>query len=229
MNDMTRDWKNVLSVTDHTCLSVTASHGDIERTVKDAFYYKTAAVCIPPLFTGFAARLKEELSGKSAICTVLAFPNGYEPTKVKCLMAEEAVKSGASEVDMVISVGLLKERRLAELQDDIRSVKEASTGALLKVIIETALLDDEEKRIACDAVAATGADFIKTSTGFASGGATVHDVKLMAEQLKGTNVRIKAAGGIKSYEDAVALIEAGASRLGSSSLIGLAVKDGYTV
>ena len=168
----------------------------------------------------YVKKAYEYTERKIPICTVIGFPNGYMTTKTKAFETEEAVKNGASEIDMVINVGELKEKKYDTVLEDIKAVKEACSGKLLKVIIETCLLTDDEKRIMCDIVANSGAQYIKTSTGFAGGGANLHDIQIMVKECGG-RIKVKAAGGIKSIEDAVTFLDAGAYRLGTSSLVKL--------
>ena len=181
----------------------------------DGVRFKTASVCIP---ASFVRQAKEYLGDKLAVCTVIGFPNGYSTTAVKCFEAEDAVKNGADEIDMVINVGWVKGRKWECLLEEIKAVKAACGGKLLKVIIETCLLTDEEKIKMCEIVSASGAEFIKTSTGFAGGGATREDVALFAGHVA-PHVKIKAAGGISNLQDAEDFINLGASRLGTSRIV----------
>ncbi len=215
------DIKTLLSYVDHTCLAVDCSWQDIKQLCDDGIKYQTASVCIPPSFVSSAA---EYVAGKVKICTVIGFPNGYSTKAVKVFEAEDAVANGADEIDMVINVGLLKMGKLEALQDEIAAVKKACGTKTLKVIIEACLLTDDEKRIMCDICTAAGADYIKTSTGFSKGGATLADVKLLAENAK-NGLKVKAAGGMSSVADGEAFIEAGAHRLGTSKIV-KAVKYG---
>lgn len=205
----------ILSFVDHTALSVTTTSDDIRVLCDDAIKYKTASVCIPPHFVKFA---KNYVAGAMPICTVIGFPNGYSTTKTKVFETRDAIENGADEIDMVINICLLKENKYDELLCEIKEVKKACGDKILKVIIETAVLTDEEKIKMCEIVSESGADFIKTSTGFSSGGATIEDVDLFRENVY-NNVIIKAAGGIKSFDDAKSYLEHGANRLGTSSLI----------
>jgi len=207
--------EDILSKVDHTLLSQAATWADIKAICDDGMKYNTASVCIPPSFVKKAA---EYVEGKLAICTVIGFPNGYCTTEVKCFEAADAVKNGADEIDMVINIGWVKDGRYDDLLDEIRRVKEACGGKLLKVIIETCLLTDEEKVNMCRVVSESGADYIKTSTGFSTSGATFHDVELFSENVA-KHVKIKAAGGISSLEDAEKFISLGASRLGTSRIV----------
>ena len=209
---------DILSKCDHTLLSQDATWEQIKAICDDGMKYKTASVCIP---ASFVKRAKEYVGGRLAICTVIGFPNGYDTTAAKCFMAMDAVANGADEVDMVINIGWLKEGKYDEVCDEIKAVKAACGDKLLKVIIETCLLTQEEKIIMCKLVTAAGADFIKTSTGFSKAGATFEDIALFAKHI-GPNVKIKAAGGISSLEDAEKFIQLGASRLGTSRIVKLA-------
>ncbi len=208
----------ILSKCDHTLLSQAATWADIKAICDDGMKYKTASVCIP---ASFVKQAKEYVGDKLAICTVIGFPNGYATTASKCFMASDAVDNGADEVDMVINIGWVKDRKYDLVCDEIKAIKVACKGKLLKVIIETCLLTDEEKIEMCRVVTASGADYIKTSTGFSTAGATFHDVELFAKHV-GEGVKIKAAGGISSLEDAERFIELGASRLGTSRVVKLA-------
>lgn len=209
--------KEILRHVDHTLLKQAATWEEIRETCREALGNGTASVCIPPAFVAQAAAY---LQGRLPICTVIGFPNGYQTTETKAFEAAEAVRNGADEIDMVIHVGWAKEGRFEEILAEINRVKEACGGKLLKVIIETCLLVDSEKIALCGVVSRSKAEFIKTSTGFAGGGATLEDIRLFREHLaKGK--KIKAAGGIRSVEDAAAFLEAGADRLGSSSLVAL--------
>ena len=207
--------KTVLSMVDHTLLKQTATWEDIKAICDDGIKYKTASVCIPPCYVKQAS---EYVGGKLKICTVIGFPNGYNTTAVKCAETEDAVNNGADEIDMVINIGMLKAGNEAYVLDEIKAIKAACHGKLLKVIIETCLLTDEEKITMCRLVTEAGAEFIKTSTGFSTAGATREDVKLFAEHV-GKNVKIKAAGGIKTLADAEDFIALGASRLGTSAIV----------
>ena len=208
----------ILAKCDHTLLAQTATWADIKAICDDGMKYKTASVCIP---ASFVQQAKEYVGDKLAICTVIGFPNGYATTAAKCFMAHDAVSHGADEVDMVINLGWAKEGKWAELTEEIRQIKAHCCGKILKVIIETCLLTDEEKIAMCKVVTDAGADYIKTSTGFSTAGATFADVELFAKHI-GPNVKIKAAGGISSLEDAEKFIALGASRLGTSRVVKLA-------
>lgn len=203
---------------DHTLLAQTATWEEIRRICDDALEYGTASVCIPPSYVG---RAKEYLGDRMAVCTVIGFPNGYNTTAVKVFETEDAVANGADEIDMVINIGWLKDREYDRILDEIRRVKAACAGRILKVIIETCLLSEEEKIRMCGIVTEAGADFIKTSTGFSTAGATFDDIRLFAENV-GEGVRMKAAGGIKSFGDAEEFIRLGADRLGTSRIVKLA-------
>lgn len=209
--------QEILHFVDHTLLKQTATWEEIQRLCQEGLENGTASVCIPP---AFVAQASEYLQGRLPVCTVIGFPNGYQTTATKVFEAADAVKNGADEIDMVINVGWAKEGRFEEILTEIDRVKEACGGKLLKVIIETCLLTEEEKIALCEVVSRSKAEFIKTSTGFAGGGATLEDIRLFRKNLAGGK-KIKAAGGIRSVEDAAAFIEAGADRLGSSSLVAL--------
>ena len=208
----------ILAKCDHTLLTQTATWAEIKTICDDGMKYHTASVCIP---ASFVRQAKEYVGEKLPICTVIGFPNGYDTTAAKCFMASDAVDNGADEVDMVINIGWAKEGKWDEITAEIAAVKAACKGKLLKVIIETCLLSDEEKIALCKCVSDSGADFIKTSTGFSKAGATFADVKLFAEHVA-PHVKIKAAGGISSLEDAEKFIALGASRLGTSRIVKLA-------
>lgn len=209
---------------DHTLLAQTATWEQIREICDDALAYGTASVCIPP---SYVKRAKEYLGDRMAVCTVIGFPNGYSTTAVKVFETEDAIAGGADEIDMVINIGWLKDREYDAIEDEIRRVKAACGGRILKVIIETCLLTEEEKIRMCGIVTAAGADFIKTSTGFSTAGATFDDIRLFAAHV-GRGVRMKAAGGIKSFADAEEFIRLGADRLGTSRIVKLAKaeKDG---
>ena len=210
--------QEILSKCDHTLLAQTATWAEIKAICDDGMKYHTASVCIP---ASFVKQAKAYVGDKLPICTVIGFPNGYDTTAAKCFMASDAVDNGADEVDMVINIGWAKEGRFDAVRDEIAAVKAACKGRLLKVIIETCLLTDEEKIALCKAVSDSGADFIKTSTGFSKAGATFADVVLFAQHVA-PHVKIKAAGGISSLEDAERFIQLGASRLGTSRIVKLA-------
>ena len=208
----------ILAACDHTLLAQTATWADIRAICDDGMKYHTASVCIP---ASFVKQAKEYVGDKLTICTVIGFPNGYDTTAAKCFMATDAVDNGAGEVDMVINIGWAKEGKWDEITAEIAAIKKACKGRLLKVIIETCLLTDEEKIALCKCVSDSGADYIKTSTGFSTAGATFHDVELFAKHVA-PHVKIKAAGGISSLEDAERFMELGASRLGTSRIVKLA-------
>ncbi len=212
------DIKNILSKVDHTLLSPTAKFSDIKALCDDALKFGVASVCIPPCFVKNA---KDYVSDRLPICTVIGFPNGYITKRVKLFETEDALNNGADEIDMVINLTYLKDRRYNEIEDEIRSIKRMCGKNILKVIIETCLLTEEEKIMMCSVITSAGADFIKTSTGFSSQGAVVEDIVLFKNHI-GKNVKIKAAGGISSLEDAQKFIEAGASRLGTSKIVKIA-------
>ena len=212
------DIKDILSKCDHTLLLQQSTWEEIKVICDDGMKYETASVCIP---ASFVKQAKEYVGDKLAICTVIGFPNGYSPTKVKCLEALDAVENGADEVDMVINIGWAKDGKWDEITAEIAAIKAACKGKLLKVIIETCLLTDEEKIALCKCVSDSGADYIKTSTGFSKAGATFADVELFAKHVA-PHVKIKAAGGISSIEDAEKFIALGADRLGTSRIVKIA-------
>ena len=209
--------EEMLTHVDHTLLTQTATWDEIRQILDDAMKYKVASACIP---ASYVRKASDYVDGKLAICTVIGFPNGYDTTASKVFMAKDAINNGAMEVDMVINIGWLKDKRYDELEAEIREIKEAVGDKILKVIIETCLLADEEKIKMCEIVTKAGADYIKTSTGFSKAGATFDDIKLFSEHV-GKNVRIKAAGGISSLEDAYKFLELGADRLGTSRIVKL--------
>lgn len=213
--------KTLLSYVDHTCLATDATWAQIKLLCDDGIKYETASVCIPPSFVKQAAQYA---AGKVKICTVIGFPNGYSTAAVKAFETADAVANGADEIDMVINVGTLKEGKLDEVEAEIRAVREACIGKVLKVIIETCLLTDEEKKIMCGITARAGADYIKTSTGFSKGGATLYDVRLLAENAP-EGLLVKAAGGMSTVKDGEGFLEAGAHRLGTSRIV-KAIKQG---
>ena len=215
------DIQKILSACDHTLLAQTATWEQIKAICDDGMKYGTASVCIP---ASYVKQAKEYVGDRLAICTVIGFPNGYSTTAAKCFETRDAVANGADEIDMVINIGWLKDRRHNDILEEIQAVKLACQGKLLKVIIETCLLTDEEKIQMCQIVNLSGADYIKTSTGFSTAGATFHDVELFAEHVA-PQVKIKAAGGISSMEDAEKFLQLGASRLGTSRIVKI-VKNG---
>ena len=208
----------ILAKCDHTLLSQAATWADIQAICDDGMRYKTASVCIP---ASFVKQAKEYVGDRLAICTVIGFPNGYATTAAKCFMASDAVDNGADEVDMVINIGWAKEGKWDAITAEIADIKAHCKGKLLKVIIETCLLTDDEKIALCKCVSDSGADYIKTSTGFSTAGATFHDVELFAKHVA-PHVKIKAAGGISSLEDAEKFIALGADRLGTSRVVKIA-------
>ena len=210
--------KDILARCDHTLLAQTATWADIKAICDDGMKYETASVCIP---ASFVKQAKEYVGDKLAICTVIGFPNGYSTTAVKCFEASDAVDNGADEIDMVINIGWAKDAKWDEITAEIAAIKTACKGKLLKVIIETCLLTDEEKIALCKCVSDSGADYIKTSTGFSKAGATFADVELFAKHVA-PHVKIKAAGGISSIEDAEKFIALGADRLGTSRIVKIA-------
>ncbi|WP_270506390.1 deoxyribose-phosphate aldolase [Paraclostridium sordellii] len=208
--------KNViLSTVDHTLLKQTATWEDIKVICEDAMKYEVASVCIPP---SFVKKAKDFVGDKMKVCTVIGFPNGYNTTAVKVFETVDAIKNGADEIDMVINLGMVKEKNFDEVTKEIKAIKESCKDKILKVIIETCLLTEEEKIKMCKCVTDAKADFIKTSTGFSTGGATLEDIILFRENI-GSEVLIKAAGGIKDLDTAKVFIENGAKRLGTSSII----------
>lgn len=207
--------KEILSKVDHTLLSQSATWEEIKTICDDGIKYGCASVCIPP---SYVKKAKEYVGNALKICTVIGFPNGYNTTAVKCFEAAEAVKEGAAEIDMVINIGMLKDKKYDDILSEIKAVKESCDGKLLKVIIETCLLTDEEKIKMCEIVSESGADYIKTSTGFSTGGATREDIALFNANVK-PHLNIKAAGGIASLEDAEDMLALGANRLGTSRIV----------
>ncbi len=211
----------ILSKCDHTLLAQGATWSDIKAVCDDGIKYKTASVCIP---ASYVKQAKEYVKDQLQICTVIGFPNGYSTTAVKIFECKDALANGADEIDTVINIGHLKSGRYDEILYELKSLKEACGQKILKVIIETCLLTEDEKIKMCELVTTSGADFIKTSTGFSSGGATKEDVSLFAKHI-GKNVQIKAAGGISSLEDAEDFITLGASRLGTSRIVKIAKNE----
>jgi len=214
--------EEILRHVDHTLLSQTATWEEIRKLCDEAIEYQTASVCIPP---SYVQQAKEYVGSRMAVCTVIGFPNGYHTTAVKAAEAADAVKNGADEVDMVIDLGWVKDGRYDLAEEEIRAVKKAAGGRILKVIIETCFLAEEEKIKLCGTVTRAGADYIKTSTGFGGAGATFDDIRLFAEHV-GSGVKIKAAGGISTLEDAERFLELGADRLGTSRIVKLAKQAG---
>lgn len=213
--------EEILEHVDHTLLLQTATWEEIRQICDDAMQYQTASVCIPP---SYVKQASEYVQGSVPVCTVIGFPNGYMTTKAKEFETRDAIANGASEIDMVINVGWLKDKKYDLITEEIRILKAACGDKILKVIIETCLLEKEEKVKMCEIVTEAGADYIKTSTGFSSGGATFEDVELFARHV-GPQVKIKAAGGITSMEDARRFLELGADRLGTSRIIKLLKKE----
>ena len=211
------DIKEILSKCDHTLLLQQSTWAEIKAICDDGMKFKTASVCIP---ASFVKQAKEYVGDRLAICTVIGFPNGYSTTKVKCLEAFDAVENGADEIDMVINIGWAKDGKWAEITEEIAAIKGHCNGKILKVIIETCLLTDEEKVLACQIAKRCGADFVKTSTGFSTGGATVEDIALM-RQTVGPDMGVKASGGIRDYAKAKAMVDAGATRIGASAGIAI--------
>ncbi len=211
------DVKEILRHVDHTLLQQTATWEEIKQICDDAVEYETASICIPP---SYVKQAHDYVQGKVEVCTVIGFPNGYMTTKIKEFETKDAIANGASEIDMVINIGWLKDKKYDCIEEEIRTLKAACGDKILKVIIETCLLTDEEKIKMCEIVTKAGADYIKTSTGFASGGATFDDISLFARHV-GPEVKIKAAGGISSMEDAEKFLSLGADRLGTSRIVKL--------
>ena len=218
------DRKEILKRVDHTLLAQNATWEEIRQILDDGLKYETASACIPAAYVKQAAQYVE---GKLPSCTVIGFPNGYHTTAVKVFETKDAIANGASEIDMVINIGFVKDKRYDEVEDEIRQVHDACEGKILKVIIETCLLTDEEKIKMCEIVTNAGAEYIKTSTGFSTAGATFEDVALMKKHV-GPNVHMKAAGGISSFADAEEFIRLGADRLGTSRLVKI-IKKQYTL
>ena len=214
------DINEILAHVDHTLLSQAATWDEIRQICDDGIAYHTASVCIPP---SYVKQVADYVNGKTAVCTVIGFPNGYMTTAVKEFETKDAIANGADEIDMVINIGWLKDRKYDLIESEIRLLKAVCEDRILKVIIETCLLTEEEKVKMCQIVTEAGADYIKTSTGFSSGGATFEDIKLFDENV-GPDVKIKAAGGISSLEDAEKFLSLGADRLGTSRIVKL-VKD----
>jgi len=211
------DNEKILKYVDHTLLQVTSTWSEIKELCDDGIKFGVASLCIPP---GFVKQAKEYVGSKQQICTVIGFPNGYNTTEVKVFETKNAIESGADEIDMVINVGDLKSGAYEKIENEINAIKEACNGKILKVIIEACLLTEQEKVKMCEIVSNSNADFIKTSTGFSTGGATREDIKLFSENVS-KNTRIKAAGGIKTMSDAEDFINLGAERLGTSSIVKL--------
>lgn len=209
------DRKEILKTVDHTLLTQTATWEEIRGILDDGIKYQTASACIPAAYVKQAA---EYVEGRLPICTVIGFPNGYSTTAVKVFETKDAIANGAEEIDMVVNIGWVKDGKYQEIEDEIQQIHEACDGKILKVIIETCLLTEEEKIRMCETVTSAGAEFIKTSTGFSTAGATFADVELMRKHV-GKEVKVKAAGGIASLEDAEKFIALGADRLGTSRIV----------
>ena len=218
---MEKEIQEILARVDHTLLRQTAAWEEIQRICEEGMEFHTASVCIPPCYV---REVRAFLGDRLPVCTVIGFPNGSSTTASKVFETEDAVQNGAAEIDMVISIGHVKAGNYGYVEKEIREIKQACQGRILKVIIETCLLTEEEKIRMCQVVTEAGADFIKTSTGFSAGGATREDIALFKKYV-GPQVRIKAAGGIKSFADARDFISLGASRLGTSRLVELAKKE----
>ena len=216
---MTRE--DIFKTVDHTLLAQTATWEEIKEICDDAIKYQTASVCIP---ASYVKRAKDYVDGKMAICTVIGFPNGNMTTKTKEFETKDAIENGADEIDMVINIGWLKDRKYQDVEQEIRTLKEACGDRILKVIIETCLLTEEEKIKMCELVTNAGADYIKTSTGFSTGGAIFDDIRLFAKHV-GEGVKIKAAGGISSMDDAEKFLALGADRLGTSRIVKIVKKE----
>ena len=213
--------KDIFQTVDHTLLTQTATWNEIKQICDDAIHYQTASVCIPP---SFVKQAKDYVENRMPICTVIGFPNGYNTTSVKVFETKDAIENGADEIDMVINLGWVKEKKYENIQEEIKKIKEACKDKILKVIIETCLLTEEEKIKMCDVVSKSGADYIKTSTGFSTAGATKEDIELFHEHVD-KKVKIKAAGGIGSFKDAEVFLNLGASRLGTSRIVKLAKNE----
>ena len=211
------DRKDILKHVDHTILTTTATWEQVKKICDEGMRFGTASVCIPPRFVKKAA---DYVGHKVKICTVIGFPNGYATPEVKVYETEDAIRNGAVEIDMVVNLGLVKQGDWEGVLEEIKAVKASCKGHILKVIVETCQLTQEEKIALCRLVSMSGADFIKTSTGFSTGGATVEDVKLL-RQTVAPGIRVKAAGGIRTFEQAQAMLDAGADRIGASALVGL--------
>ena len=211
------DRKEIIKHVDHTLLAQTATWEEIRQICDDAISYGTASVCIPP---SYVKQVKEYVQDRIAVCTVIGFPNGYMTTKTKAFETKDALENGADEIDMVINLGWVKDKKYDCIEDEIRILKKECGEKILKVISETCLLTEEEKVRMCETVTRAGADYIKTSTGFSKAGAAFEDIELFSKHI-GTNVKMKAAGGISSFEDAEKFLELGADRLGTSRIIKL--------
>ena len=212
--------EDLLKLVDHTLLKQASTWDEIKLICDEAILYNTASVCIPPYFVKQA---KEYVNEKKKICTVIGFPNGYNTTEVKVFETKNAINNGADEIDMVINIGMLKDKKYDEILFEINQIKDACDGKILKVIIETCLLSEDEKIKMCEIVSKSNADYIKTSTGFSIAGATIEDIEIMKKYMSNEK-GIKAAGGISSFEDAKIFVQKGATRLGTSKLVNLAKK-----
>ncbi len=210
--------KDILSKVDHTYLKSDAKLEDIQLLCDDAIKFNTASVCIPPSYVEFASNYIRDKNSDVKVCTVIGFPNGYNTTKTKCFEAKCAIEDGADEIDMVVNIGWIKDKKYQKILDEIKQIKACIKDKILKVIIETCLLTDEEKIKMCGIVSKSGAEYIKTSTGFSKAGANFHDVELMVKNVE-NGVKVKAAGGINSLEDGEKFISIGASRLGTSRIV----------
>ncbi len=211
----------ILKYVDHTLLKQESTWEQMKVICDDAIKFSTASVCVPP---SFVKQCKDYCGDKMKICTVIGFPNGYNTTATKVFETEDAIKNGADEIDMVINIGWAKEKKFDLIKEEIKAIKKACGEKILKVIIETCLLSDEEKKEMCKIVTEAGADFIKTSTGFSTAGATREDIKLFSENI-GENVKMKAAGGIASLTDAEDFLKLGAERLGTSRIVSIAKSE----
>lgn len=218
------DKKKILSTVDHTLLSQTATWEDIKKICDEGIEYKVASLCIPP---SYIKEAREYVGDKIALCTVIGFPNGYMTTKTKVFETKDAIENGADEIDMVINLGHVKDEKYDLVENEIREIKEACGDKILKVIIETCFLSEEEKVKMCEVVTKAGADYIKTSTGFGSAGANKEDIELFAKHV-GPNIKIKAAGGVRDLDTAELFINLGASRLGTSSIVKIINKEEVT-
>lgn len=210
--------EEILKRVDHTNLNQIATFKDIKKLCDEGIKYNVASICIPPCYV---KDTKKYVKGKIKVCTVIGFPNGYSTTDTKVYETREAIKDGADEIDMVINIGYLKDKKYDDIKKEINLVKKECNGNILKVIIETCLLSDEEKVKMCEIISESDANYIKTSTGFSTGGATLKDIELFKNHLKNSKIKIKAAGGIGNFEVAELMINNGADRLGTSKLVKL--------
>lgn len=215
------DLKNILSCVDHTLLKVDSKWEDIKQICDEGIKFEVASICIPP---SFVKRAQEYVKGKVKICTVIGFPNGYNTTETKIFETSNAIENGADEIDMVVNIGDLKDKNYTIIEEEVKKIKQVCNDKILKVIIETALLNEEEKIKMSKLVTSAGADYIKTSTGFSVGGATREDVALLRKEV-GNNIKVKAAGGISSLIDAKDFIKLGADRLGTSKIVKIAQNE----